>query len=202
MRVLAEDAEADCIDLLLEPISLQPVAAYSAYLRGRWHVIDPAYADDFALLAAASTGDLAGIRMSVDKRNWLVYFEHDASSGQYFHYDRAAKQARFLFASQPALDKAALAPMEPVIVKTRDGLDLTGYLSRPRDAAIGKPLPMVLLVHGGPWSREAGACIRHISGSPIEAMPCSASIFVARRGSARLSSMPPTWSGAVRCMTI
>ena len=29
-RVLAEDVEADCIDLLREPISLRPVAAYCA----------------------------------------------------------------------------------------------------------------------------------------------------------------------------
>jgi dipeptidyl aminopeptidase/acylaminoacyl peptidase len=117
-------------------------------------VLDPAYADDFALLAAASTGDLAGIRMSADKCDWLVYFEHDTRSGQYFHYDRTAKQARFLFASQPALDRAAFVPLEPIVVKARDGLDLTGYLSRPRDAAPGKPVPMVLLVHGGPWSRD------------------------------------------------
>ena len=81
MRILAEDAEADCIDLLREPISLRPVAAYSAYQRRRWRVIDPAYAEDFARLAAASPGDLAGLRMSADKRNWLVYFENDASSG-------------------------------------------------------------------------------------------------------------------------
>jgi dipeptidyl aminopeptidase/acylaminoacyl peptidase len=154
MRVLAEDAEVDCTDLLLEPISMRPVAAYSAHMRRRWHVLDPAYADDFAQLAAGSNGDLAGVRMSANKRNWLVYFEHDASSGQYFHYDRAAKNARFLFANRPALDKAALVPMEPIVVKSRDGLDLISYLSRPRDAARGKPLPMVLLVHGGPWSRD------------------------------------------------
>ena len=90
MRVLAEDADADCIDLLQEPISLRPIAAYSAYRRRRWRVIDPAYAEDFARLAAASTGDLAGLRLSADRRNWLAYFENDASSGQYFYYDRAS----------------------------------------------------------------------------------------------------------------
>jgi dipeptidyl aminopeptidase/acylaminoacyl peptidase len=53
--------------------------------------------------------------------------------------------------------------MNPVIAKTRDGLDLVSYLTLPREADAdgdGKPdagkgpLPMVLVVHGGPWSRD------------------------------------------------
>ena len=34
--------------------------------------------------------------------------------------------------------------MEPVIIRTRDGLELVCYLSRPRDAQPSEPLPMVL----------------------------------------------------------
>jgi len=45
-------------------------------------------------------------------------------------------------------------PMEPVVIRGRDGLELVSYLSRPRGAPPAKRLPMVLLVHGGPWSRD------------------------------------------------
>jgi dipeptidyl aminopeptidase/acylaminoacyl peptidase len=125
-------------------------------------VIDPVYAEDFARLAAASTGDLAGLRLSADKRNWLAYFENDASSGQFFHYDRAAKKTRFLFSAHPTLDQASLVPMKAIVVRARDGLDLVCYLSRPFAAENGAPLPMVLLVHGGPWSRdEWGLNVNH-----------------------------------------
>src|SRR6202040_4221981 len=31
---------------------------------------------------------------------------------------------------------------------------VVSYLSRPRDAQPREPLPMVLLVHGGPWTRD------------------------------------------------
>src|SRR5262249_61260985 len=51
-------------------------------------------------------------------------------------------------------DERPCAPRGPVGVRARDGFDLVCYLSRPRDAAPGKPLPMVLCVHGGPWSRD------------------------------------------------
>jgi dipeptidyl aminopeptidase/acylaminoacyl peptidase len=44
--------------------------------------------------------------------------------------------------------------MEPVIIRARDGLELVCYLSRPRDAQRMERLPMVLLVHGGPWARD------------------------------------------------
>jgi dipeptidyl aminopeptidase/acylaminoacyl peptidase len=42
---------------------------------------------------------------------------------------------------------------EPFYWTTNDGVELDGLLIRPPDAAEGQPLPMVVLVHGGPYSR-------------------------------------------------
>ena len=39
------------------------------------------------------------------------------------------------------------------MIKASDGLNMTAYLTRPAGKAV--PTPMVLLVHGGPWSRDA-----------------------------------------------
>ncbi len=44
--------------------------------------------------------------------------------------------------------------MRPVIIKARDGMELVSYLTLPRGVE-PKDLPMVLFVHGGPWSRDA-----------------------------------------------
>jgi dipeptidyl aminopeptidase/acylaminoacyl peptidase len=73
---------------------------------------------------------------------------------EYFHFDRGARQARRLFSSTPAWERLPFVPMEPVIIRARDGLELVSYLSRPRDASSAAPLPMVLLVLGGPWARD------------------------------------------------
>ena len=43
--------------------------------------------------------------------------------------------------------------MRPVTVNSRDGLDLPCYLTLPSGVE-PKGLPMVLLVHGGPWARD------------------------------------------------
>ena len=155
MRVLAEDARADFSALLQTPVGLWPLAASSTYQRQSWRVLDQAFADDFAAIAKLSDGDALAVQPSSDLRNWLVYVERDAAPGQYFHYDRAAKKGRMLFVNRPALQEAPLVPMQPVVVKSRDGLDLVCYLSRPRDV-LGRT-PMVLLVHGGPWSRDIWA---------------------------------------------
>jgi dipeptidyl aminopeptidase/acylaminoacyl peptidase len=153
-RVLAEDAKADMVEMLLEPVTYRPIASAGVHARTNWRVIDPAYADDFAALTRLSDGDITYVGLSDDRQQAVAYFERDAGSGRFYHYDRAAKKGRLLFPARPALDQVPLVPLEPVTVRTRDGFDLVCYLSRPRDAVPGKPLPMVLCVHGGPWSRD------------------------------------------------
>jgi dipeptidyl aminopeptidase/acylaminoacyl peptidase len=154
IELLAEDDQADVVELAFEPSSGRPIAAAAVFERKRWHASDPAYADDFAALAHVSAGDLSSVDCSQDSRNWVVYYEQDAAPGQFFHYDRATKQTRFLFTRRAALENVPLAPMQPVLVRARDGLELVCYLSRPRDAKPDEPLPLVLFVHGGPWSRD------------------------------------------------
>src|SRR5215468_1551894 len=153
-RVLAEDASADIVELPLEPMTYRPIAAAAMFTRTTWHVIDRAYADDFAYLAKLSDGDLRAINLSDDKRHAVVYFERDSAPGRYAYYDRVEKKVRVLFSMRPELEKWLLVPMEPAVLRARDGLPLVCYLSRPRDSQRGKPLPMVLLVHGGPWARD------------------------------------------------
>ena len=44
-----------------------------------------------------------------------------------------------------------MSPMKPVRYRARDGLDIPAYLTLPR-ADTGGKLPLVVLVHGGPWT--------------------------------------------------
>jgi dipeptidyl aminopeptidase/acylaminoacyl peptidase len=43
--------------------------------------------------------------------------------------------------------------MKPISFKSRDNLNIHGYLTVPKGTS-GENLPMVLLVHGGPWNRD------------------------------------------------
>ncbi|HKW95653.1 MAG TPA: S9 family peptidase, partial [Methylomirabilota bacterium] len=152
-RVMAEDSRADMDEVVLEPRTYRPLAAAATAERKRWHAVDARYAADLAAITKPP-GELSIVGISDDTRTWLLYYEHDVRSGQYVHYDRAARTSRPLFAARRGLERRPLAPMEPVTIRARDGLDLVSYLSRPRDAARGAAVPMVLLVHGGPWGRD------------------------------------------------
>jgi dipeptidyl aminopeptidase/acylaminoacyl peptidase len=154
MRVLAEDPRADFTELLLDPISERPSAAARSIERVVWQVLDPGYRDDFDYLTRQSRGDLTITSMSQDRRHWIAAYQYDDAPTEWFHYDRAARQARRLFSSTAAWEGLPLVAMEPVVIRARDGLELVSYLSCPRDAQPRERLPMVLLVHGGPWARD------------------------------------------------
>jgi dipeptidyl aminopeptidase/acylaminoacyl peptidase len=154
LQVLAEDRRADFTQLLLDPITDRPIAAARSFERLAWQVLDPDYQADFDYLTRQSRGDLAITGMSQNRRHWIVANQYDDAPMEYFHYDRGARQARRLFSSTPAWEGLPYVPMEPVIIRARDGLELVSYLSHPRNAPTAAPLPMVLLVHGGPWARD------------------------------------------------
>src|SRR5206468_798088 len=80
-------------------------------------------------------------------------FSSDVIPSSYYLYDRANKKLTHLFDARPDLANYTLAPMKPVTIKSRDGLELVCYLTVPLGKE-AKNLPAVLFVHGGPWARD------------------------------------------------
>src|SRR5262249_25444389 len=129
------------------------------YQRPRWEVIDPAIKADLEKLGTVSKGDLNVSSRSLDDKHWIVSYVVDDGPVRIYHWDRAAQKAQFLFTNRKSLEGLPLAPMAPVVIKSRDGKDLVSYLTLPHGTAKDathptEPLPMVLLVHGGPWGRD------------------------------------------------
>ncbi|TPW20238.1 MAG: peptidase S9 prolyl oligopeptidase, partial [Elusimicrobia bacterium] len=146
------DARADLGGAMFHPTDYRLQAVSVEPERSEWTVLDPSVAPDFAALAAACPGDFEVVSRDDADRTWVVFYNNDTRPPCYYLYDRAAKKAEFLFSTRPALEGAALGSMEPVSFPARDGLTLRGYLTLP--PAGGKNLPLVLLVHGGPWARD------------------------------------------------
>jgi dipeptidyl aminopeptidase/acylaminoacyl peptidase len=72
---------------------------------------------------------------------------------EYYLFNRATRQKTLLHRNPISRYQDSLATVKPISFKSRDGLTIHGYLTVPKGTA-GKGLPMVLLVHGGPWSRD------------------------------------------------
>ncbi|HLK56367.1 MAG TPA: S9 family peptidase [Chthonomonadaceae bacterium] len=152
-RVIAEDLEYDVTTILRHPRKRTLEAV--AFLRARleWVPLTPDLEADFAFLRTVCDGDFSVANRTLDNNLWLVFYNREKGSPHYYTYDRAAKKATFLFAVQPAVDNYPLASMQPISYTARDGLKLQGYLTLPPGVE-SKNLPLILLVHGGPWARD------------------------------------------------
>ncbi len=160
-KVLAEDPRTDIIDLMIHPTEKNVQAAATNFTRKEWKVLDESIRADIETLRGVTDGDPEVTSRSHDDRRWTVVFVEDDGPARYYLYDREAKKASFLFTNRSALEGKALATMHPVVVKSRDGLDLVSYLTLPVGSdgdGDGRPeqaQPTVLLVHGGPWGRDS-----------------------------------------------
>ncbi len=156
--VIAQDDRADLSDALFNPITRKVEAFASTYTRKQWQILDDAIAQDLAYLKTVKDGEVEIVDRTHRDDFWIVAYLRDDGPVEYFLYDRTAKQASYLFAQNAALENQPLVPMHPVVIKSRDGLDLVSYLSLPTTAKgkarPDKPLPMVLVVHGGPTVRD------------------------------------------------
>ncbi len=115
--------------------------------------IDPRFADVQAALEKLSDGVLGWVTSDLSGRRWLATFVDDRDPGSTWLYDHSTGDARLLFRAKPDLDPAGLAPMTPVGFPARDGLPLHGFLTLPAGVE-PRNLPLVLLVHGGPWMHD------------------------------------------------
>lgn len=157
--VVYEDPKADVSHALIHPTKRTIQAAASTYERTVWKILDPEIEGDFAYLKTVADGELAGFSRTLDDSVWIVAYVVDDGPVRYYRYDRKKRRAEFLFTNRSALEEYTLARMHPVIIPSRDGLELVSYLTLPPWVKTDglrpeRPLPMVLEVHGGPWSRD------------------------------------------------
>ncbi|MEV1023215.1 S9 family peptidase [Streptomyces sp. NPDC050264] len=117
------------------------------------HPLTPHFADVLENLTKLSDGDLSHLSSDHSGQRWVVSFTHDRDPGVTYFYDHATARSRLLFRPYPDRDPDTLAPMTPVTVPARDGLRLPAYLTLPLGTEPAG-LPLILLVHGGPWHRD------------------------------------------------
>lgn len=162
-KVLLDDGQADVTDIVQHPSTLRVQAALATYEKLRVHALDPALRADLDVIQAVVPGEVRVSSRSQDDARWVVQSTVSDGPIKYWLYDRSKKKVDLLFSNMKALEDAPLAPMVPVTIPTKDGLSLVSYLTLPRGEAAdggaslaqGKaPLPLVLLVHGGPWARD------------------------------------------------
>jgi dipeptidyl aminopeptidase/acylaminoacyl peptidase len=153
-QLLARDPDTDVTGVQLNPDTREPQIVLFEKDRVEYQVLDHALDADLAAIRALNPGDPVFADADDADETWLVAFKNDTSAASYYSYDRRTRRASFLLNTRPELGQYELAPMEPFTFTARDGLTIHGYATFPPGAP-RTGLPMVLLVHGGPWARDS-----------------------------------------------
>ncbi|MEM6826508.1 MAG: S9 family peptidase [Pseudomonadota bacterium] len=158
--LIAEDAKAD-LGGTIRDTKTGVVQAYSVnYLTNEWTAIEPKLGAALDWLDGKLDGDFGISSRTDDDQTWIVWNDPITAPSQSFIFDRQAETLTPFYVTRPELEGAPLQKMHPVEIASRDGLTLPSYLTLPPGSdsdGDGRPdeaVPMVLLVHGGPWARD------------------------------------------------
>mgnify|MGYP001826265538 CR=1 FL=1 len=158
--LIAEDDRAD-IGGSLRHQQTGEVLAYSAtYLKTQWHALDAGIKASFDWINGQLDGETGVMSRTEDDRTWIIWNDPLNAPISSYIYDRDAETLTPFYTTRPELADAPLQTMHPVEITARDGLTLPSYLTLPTGSdqdGTGRPeaaVPMVLLVHGGPWARD------------------------------------------------
>ena len=159
-RVIAQDERAD-IGGSISDQETGEIEAYSVnYLKNEWTALDPEIGEALKFLEDNLEGEFGISSRTEDDTKWIIGNDPVVAPAKSYLFDREAGTLTQLYVTRPELEGAPLQPMHALELKSRDGLTLPSYLTLPPGSdsdGDGKPdaaVPIVLLVHGGPWARD------------------------------------------------
>ncbi len=119
--------------------------------------LDRRYADVLeAVRPRVAARALSVASASWDYSRFIIYGESPDWPGRYYLYEPKTRSLRLFGNRYPALLDKPLSPIRSTTFKARDGLDIPAFVTLPPGMTQtgGKPLPAVVLPHGGPTARD------------------------------------------------
>jgi len=139
--------------ILISPENGRIQAIAFDYQKPEWTVLESGLTDDFEFLGQARQGVITIPSRDNHDARWIIGYIKDDKPMTYYLYDRANKELQPIFPLPPETAGQRFSPTKPIVIDARDGLEIPCYLTLP-EVNPAKNLPMVLLVHGGPWTRD------------------------------------------------
>jgi dipeptidyl aminopeptidase/acylaminoacyl peptidase len=122
--------------------------------RERYYFKEQAFEADYRWLEKELPGrEISVVTSTLDDRQWLISASGDVEPGETYLFDRDSHSLAFQYKVREKLPRESLAPMQSVRYQSSDGLEIPAYLTLPKGAE-AKGLPVLLVVHGGPWARD------------------------------------------------
>jgi dipeptidyl aminopeptidase/acylaminoacyl peptidase len=111
---------------------------------------------DYNILQKKFPGrQIAWSSSTADEQKLLITTTSDVHVPEVYLFNRATKKLIFeyTFRSKLKAFESHLSPMQSIRYKSSDGLEIQAYMTVPKQSD-GKPLPLLVFPHGGPWSRD------------------------------------------------
>ncbi|HZF16810.1 MAG TPA: alpha/beta fold hydrolase [Steroidobacteraceae bacterium] len=153
-RVLFEDPQYDVSAVDRDRFTRAPVGVWLGGPTQEIHWFDPkakARADSVSRAFKGRTVQIYG--RSQDGKRVLARVDSPSKPSVYYLVDFNRHAADIAGEEYPALADAQLGEMRATSYKARDGTSIPAYLTVP-PGSNGKNLPLVVLVHGGPYARD------------------------------------------------
>lgn len=148
--LLGSDPKSDITSVYFE--NNEPLLYTTYFTEQEWHPLNKEIGVEIAYLASKLGTNFEIKNTSKDYQWWVLKNNIPERGIEFWLYNRSTKGLFNLY-SPPQL--AGLSKTYPVIIRSRDGLELVSYLSIPREADGDgkpvKPLPLVVFPHGGPF---------------------------------------------------
>jgi dipeptidyl aminopeptidase/acylaminoacyl peptidase len=154
VETIFEDTKYDVDRPIFDPVTRQLTGVQVTRDYTHFHYFDPLWKRRQAAIDKALPGTQNDIySQSNDGRIQIIRQSDDRNSGAFYALDVAKKQMDQIALTSGQYAPEMMADKQPIAFKARDGLDISGYLTLPKNAPL-QPLPMVVYVHGGAWSRD------------------------------------------------
>ncbi|RMB08709.1 alpha/beta hydrolase family protein [Eilatimonas milleporae] len=120
-----------------------------------YEYLDPIFARTRRSLEKALGGlPFRILSTSMDELRYLVEVQGPTDPGMVYFFDRAEKTLTPLFSYYADIEPEQLHPMQAVSFEARDGLEIPGYITLPKNHDPGRPGAAVILPHNGPQAQR------------------------------------------------
>ncbi len=149
--LIFEDDQVDLAGVYISTITKKPLLADSYPDYQKLHLFDPDLKTHIRNLKKGNAGiGISGVDNSERIFTLKVFTDRRVD---FYLYNRDTREKVLLSSHPMSKWENQLSTVRPISFKARDGLTIPGYLTIPQGTP-GKNLPMILLVHGGPWHRD------------------------------------------------
>ncbi|HEY2676509.1 MAG TPA: alpha/beta fold hydrolase [Steroidobacteraceae bacterium] len=155
LQVLFEEPGHEVVGASFDRFDNRLLAVRVDGLESEFRIIDPQYQQRAKVLTKIYPGRTVELVDQSSDRSLLLARVYSADKPSiYYVIDYSTHKADILAETYPTLAEIPLGTVSAMAFKSRDGSSIPAYLTSPPGYSPGAPIPLVVLVHGGPESRD------------------------------------------------